>query len=59
MVNKEDKLKRIEEMQEKVRNQALETIRSFKDFEEMDKTSLLTIASVIESYKQEKALLGD
>ncbi len=59
MVNKEDKLKRIEEMQEEVRNQALETIRSFKDFEEMDKTSLLTIASVIESYKQEKALLGD
>lgn len=59
MVNKEDKLKCIEEMQKKVRNQALETIRSFKDFEEMDKTSLLTIASVIESYKQEKALLGD
>lgn len=59
MVNKEDKLNRIEKMQEEVRNQALETIRSFKDFEEMDKTSLLTIASVIESYKQEKALLGD
>lgn len=59
MVNKEDKLKCIEEMQEKTRNQALETIRSFKDFEEMDKTSLLTIARVIESYKQEKALLGD
>ena len=46
-------------MQEKTRNQALETIRSFKDFEGMDKTSLLTIARVIESYKQEKALLGD
>lgn len=59
MVNKEDKLKCIEEMQEKTRNQALETIRSFKDFEGMDKTSLLTIARVIESYKQEKALLGD
>lgn len=58
-MNKEDKLKRIEEMQEEVRNQALETIRSFKDFEEMDKTSLLTIARVIESYKQEKAQLGD
>lgn len=58
-MNKEDKLKRIEEMQEEVRNQALETIRSFKDFEEMDKTSLLTIARVIESYKQEKAQLRD
>lgn len=46
-------------MQEEVRNQALETIRSFKDFEEMDKTSLLTIARVIESYKQEKAQLRD
>lgn len=59
MVNKEDKLKCIEEVQKEVRNQALETIRSFKDFEKMDKSSLLTIARVIESHKQEKELLGD
>lgn len=52
-----DLTKKIAEMKKSEKAQHIETILSFKDFENMDVTDLRTIASVIEAYQKEKAIL--
>ena len=52
-----DLTKKIAEMKKTEKTQHIETILSFKDFENMDVTDLRTIASVIEAYQKEKAIL--
>lgn len=52
-----DLTKKIAEMKKTEKAQHIETILSFKDFENMDVTDLRTIASVIETYQKEKAIL--
>ena len=52
-----DLTKKIAEMKKTEKAQHIETILSFKDFENMDVTDLRTIASVIEAYQKEKAIL--
>ena len=53
------KLELIEKIKKETREKSLQTINAFKDFENMDNTSLLMIANVIESYKKEKEELGE
>ena len=50
--------KKIAEMKKTEKTQHIETILSFKDFENMDVTDLLTIANVIEAYQKETAVLS-
>lgn len=52
-----DLTKKIAEMKKTEKAQYIETILSFKDFENMEVTDLRTIASVIEAYQKEKAIL--
>lgn len=52
-----DLTKKIAEMKKEEKTKHIETILSFKDFENMDVTDLRTIASVIEAYQKEKAIL--
>ena len=52
-----DLTKKIAEMKKTEKAQYIETILSFKDFENMNVTDLRTIASVIEAYQKEKAIL--
>ena len=52
-----DLTKKIAQMKKTEKAQHIETILSFKDFENMDVTDLRTIASVIEAYQKEKAIL--
>ena len=49
-----DLTKKIAEMKKTEKAQHIETILSFKDFENMDVTDLRTIASVIEAYQKEQ-----
>lgn len=52
-----DLTKKIAQMKKTEKVQHIETILSFKDFENMEVTDLRTIASVIEAYQKEKAIL--
>ena len=52
-----DLTKKIAEMKKTEKAQHIETILSFKDFENMEVADLRTIASVIEAYQKEKAIL--
>jgi len=52
-----DLTKKIAEMKKEEKTKHIETILSFKDFENMEVTDLRTIASVIEAYQKEKAIL--
>ena len=52
-----DLTKKIAEMKKSEKAQHIETILSFNDFENMDVTDLRTIASVIEAYQKEQAIL--
>ena len=52
-----DLTKKIAQMKKTEKTQHLETILSFKDFENMEVLDLRTIANVIEAYKKEKAIL--
>lgn len=52
-----DLTKKIEEMKKTEKAQHIETILSFKDFENMEVSDLRTIASVIEAYQKEQAIL--
>lgn len=52
-----DLTKKIAEMKKTEKAQYIETILSFNDYENMDVTDLRTIASVIEAYQKEKAIL--
>ena len=52
-----DLTKKIAEMKKTEKTQHIETILSFKDFENMDVTDLRTIANVIEAYQKETAVL--
>ena len=48
-----DLTKKIAEMKKTEKAQHIETILSFKDFENMEVADLRTIASVIEAYQRE------
>lgn len=52
-----DLTKKIAEMKKEEKTKHIETILSFKDFENMDVTDLRTIANIIEAYQKEKAIL--
>lgn len=52
-----DLTKKIAEMKKTEKAQHIETILSFNDYENMDVADLRTIASVIEAYQKEKAIL--
>lgn len=52
-----DLTKKIAEMKKTEKAQHIETILSFNDYENMEVTDLRTIASVIEAYQKEKAIL--
>lgn len=52
-----DLTKKIAEMKKTEKAQHIETILSFKDFENMEVADLRTIASVIEAHQKEKAIL--
>lgn len=52
-----DLTKKIAQMKKTEKAQHIETILSFKDFENMEVADLRTIASVIEAYQKEKAIL--
>ena len=52
-----DLTKKIAEMKKTEKAQHIETILSFKDFENMEVADLRTIANVIEAYQKEKAIL--
>ena len=52
-----DLTKKIAEMKKEEKTKHIETILSFKDFENMEVADLRTIASVIEAYQKEKAIL--
>lgn len=52
-----DLTKKIAEMKKEEKTKHIETILSFKDFENMDVTDLRTIANIIEAYQKEKAVL--
>ena len=52
-----DLTKKIAEMKKTEKAQHIETILSFKDFENMEVADLRTIASVIETYQKEQAIL--
>lgn len=52
-----DLTKKIAEMKKTEKAQHIETILSFKDFENMDVTDLRTIANIIEAYQKEQAIL--
>ena len=52
-----DLTKKIAEMKKTEKAQHIETILSFKDFENMEVADLRTIAFVIEAYQKEKAIL--
>lgn len=52
-----DLTKKIAQMKKTEKAQHIETILSFNDYENMEVTDLRTIASVIEAYQKEKAIL--
>lgn len=52
-----DLTKKIAEMKKEEKTKHIETILSFKDFENMEVADLRTIASVIEAYQKERAIL--
>lgn len=52
-----DLTKKIEEMKKEEKAKHIETILNFNDYENMEVTDLRTIASVIETYQKEKAIL--
>ena len=53
-----DLTKKIEEMKKEEKAKHIETILNFNDYENMEVSDLRTIASVIEAYQNEKAILG-
>lgn len=52
-----DLTKKITEMKKTEKSQHIETILKFNDYEDMEVSDLRTIASVIEAYQKEKAIL--
>lgn len=52
-----DLTKKIAEMKKEEKTKHIETILSFNDYENMEVADLRTIASVIEAYQKEKAIL--
>lgn len=52
-----DLTKKIEEMKKEEKAKHIETILNFNDYENMEVSDLRTIASVIEAYQNEKAIL--